>query len=157
MKAIMALLSAVLALAGCDHVALGRLEPGRSTVEDVRRELGEPSFTWQEGDGGQTLEYAGVPDISKNQMIAIDRNGVLLEVRQVVTDENFRRVDRGMNKDQVRRLLGKPYSVEYFVRKQQEVWDWKAQVTSGGEQDWRFNVHFGADGAVEEVSLLRSR
>ena len=105
-KLISVLALAVSVLAGCDHIALSRLKAGESTSDDVRRELGEPSFVWAMSHGQQLFEYAGVPDISRNYMMLIGANGVLQAMRQVVVEENFKRIVRGMSQDEVRRVLG---------------------------------------------------
>ena len=44
-----------------------------------------------------------------------------------------------MNKEEVRRMLGRPGSVVQFARKNEEVWDWR-YIQSDASQAF-FNVH----------------
>ena len=55
-----------------------------------------------------------------------------------------------MNKDQIRRMLGKPTKVEAFRLKQEEVWGYR-WFESPTDRAF-FNVHFNLDGTVTTTS-----
>lgn len=40
-----------------DATAFGNLQPGVSTVDDLRRQAGKPEMVWQSEDESQRLEY----------------------------------------------------------------------------------------------------
>jgi hypothetical protein len=137
-------------LPACDVVNLRNLKPGVSTAVEVRDRMGPPTMEWKDADGTLTWEYPRMPEGIVNYMIVIGPDNVLREVRQVLTEENFNKVKHGMNKDAVRRLLGKPAHETYFSLKKQSVWDWKFK--SEADTDWFFNVHFDDSGMVAETS-----
>jgi outer membrane protein assembly factor BamE (lipoprotein component of BamABCDE complex) len=147
-KILTGLLSGVFAvfLPACDGGNLGKLKPGVTTMTEVREIMGQPVMEWQDADGSKTWEYPRTPQGMVNYMIDFGPNQVLLEVRQVLTEENFARVKAGMSKPEIRRLLGQPAHELYFSLKKEAVWDWKIKSEPGMDQ--YFNVHFNEDGMV---------
>ena len=77
------------------------------------------------------------------------------KIEQVLTAENFGRVQVGQSKDDIRRMLGKPGKVEVFKLKQEEVWGYR-WMESATERAF-FNVHFGVDGRVTTTSRSDDR
>ncbi|OWW22042.1 outer membrane protein assembly factor BamE domain-containing protein [Noviherbaspirillum denitrificans] len=143
---IAAFVLAVLALAGCDRqgrpieeFGLDKLAKGVSSEGDVRTVMGQPETVWEEEDGTRMLQYPKGPEGVRTWEFTIDRSGKLKDYRQLLTSETFSRVQQGMSRDEVRRLLGKPRSVAQFKLKNEEVWDWKYQE---GTEPRLFNVHF---------------
>lgn len=151
-KIIQGLLSGMLAsmLLACDIVNLKELKPGISTAFEVRDRMGSPAMEWREGDGSVILEYPRTPEGMVNYMIVISQDNVLQEIRQVLTEENFAKIEPGMSREAVRRLLGKPAHDVYFSLKKERVWDWKTK--SETSMDWFFNVHFNEEGRVVKTS-----
>lgn len=137
-------------LPACDGINLQALKPGISTSVEVRERMGPPTMTWTDADGTQTWEYPRTPEGTVNYMIVIGPDGVLREIRQVLTDENCAKIKPGMSKEAVRRLLGKPAHEFYFDLKKEWVWDWKTKSEPG--MDWFFNVHFDDSGQVTHTS-----
>jgi outer membrane protein assembly factor BamE (lipoprotein component of BamABCDE complex) len=137
-------------MSGCDADKLSKLRPGTTKSSEVRKLMGEPNLEWLEEDGTRTWEYPRTPEGIVNHMLVIGPDNVLREVRQVLTAENFARIKPGMNREQVRRLLGRPAHERYFSLRQERVWDWKTKVEAGME--WYFNVHFDEAGIVTRTS-----
>jgi hypothetical protein len=98
---------ALLAAAGCDPQRISELQPGVSTEADVRERFGVPENVWDGAAGVRTFEYNRQPAGQVNYMIDMGADGRLVAVRQVLTAENFARVQPGMGLDEVRRMLGK--------------------------------------------------
>ncbi|MDD5295298.1 MAG: outer membrane protein assembly factor BamE [Rhodocyclaceae bacterium] len=144
-----ALLS-MLGLYACDSSVLQQLRPGISTEAEIRALMGEPGMEWKNGDGGRTWEYSRQPEGMMCYMLTLDPNGILRGIEQVLTPENLARVRPGMSKEEIRRLLGKPRSVQVFPLKPEEVWDWKVGQEMGTDQ--LFNVHFDVNGQVTGTS-----
>ncbi|WP_050466147.1 outer membrane protein assembly factor BamE domain-containing protein [Herbaspirillum chlorophenolicum] len=139
-------LVAAVAMFGCDsngnpieEFGLDKLQKGVSTEADVRGVMGQPDTVWEDGNGARTLEYPKGPEGIRTWMFAIGASGTLIDYRQVLTQENFDTIRPGMSADEVRRMLGRPRSVVQFVRKNEEVWDWKYRYV---HEDRLFNVHF---------------
>jgi hypothetical protein len=83
-------------------------------------------------------------------MATIGPDNVLKSLENVLTPQNFARVQPGWTRDQVRRLLGKPRSVQKFALKKEEVWDWRLPAEFSA--DVFFNIHFDEDGKVTGTS-----
>ncbi len=136
---------AALLLAGCDRQRIEALEEGVATEADVRKQFGVPSAIYREPDGSSTLEYTRQPEGRQNYMITIGADGRMTSLRQVLKSADFARVVAGLDKTQVRRLLGQPASARPFALKQQEVWDWRYVEA---QESRIFSVTFDAAGRV---------
>jgi hypothetical protein len=140
---------ALAALVGCDAQRAARLQVGVSTEADVRREFGEPAAVFPEPDGTRTFEYPRQPEGQENWFITLGPDGRLRELRQVLTPPTFALVSAGMDKSQVRRLLGRPAKAQAFELRREEVWDWR--YADAGESKM-FSVTFDADGRVRATA-----
>ena len=140
-----ALLAAIAALVGCDPRRIDRLEEGLSTEADVRAQFGEPEAVYAEPDGSRTLEYPRQPEGQVNYMITIGPDGKMSALRQVLKQASFDRVAPGMDKAQLRRLLGRPAATQSFPLKREEVWDWRYL---DGQEPRVFSVTLDPDGKV---------
>lgn len=148
MRSLLLMLGALLSLLGCDRTH--ELRPGVSTIVDIVDKLGRPTMEWQEGEN-KVWEYPFTPEGTRNYMLTIGPDGVLKAMEQVLTPENFAKVQPGMTREQIRRLLGKPASVQFFDLKQEEAWEWKEASSLPGV-DMRFVVHFSNSGMVTGTS-----
>ena len=120
-----ALLATVLALAACDSRNISELEEGVSTEADVRARFGEPENIWDGPDRGRIFEYNRQPQGQKNYMITIGTDGKMSALRQVLTPENFARVQPGMMMEDLRKMLGKPAKVTPYALKRETEWEWR--------------------------------
>jgi len=141
---LVALLAAA-ALVGCDRKKIAELEEGVSTEADVRARFGEPAAIYPEADGARTFEYPRQPSGTTNYMITIGPDGVMSSLRQVLKPADFAKVRPGLDRAQVRRLLGLPAKTEAYALKQEEVWDWRY---ADDDQVKIFSVTFDRDGRV---------
>ncbi|MFC7518264.1 outer membrane protein assembly factor BamE [Herbaspirillum sp. GCM10030257] len=131
---------------GCDkqgkplqEFGLDKLEKGISSESDVRMVMGQPETVWEEDDGGRALQYPKGPEGVRTWEFIIDKQGKLKDYRQLLTEETFARIKTGMTKDTVRRMLGKPRTVQQYKLKNEEAWDWRYLT---GTTERFFNVHF---------------
>lgn len=115
----------LLALAGCDQQAIKELEEGVATEADVRARFGEPEKIWDAPDGGRTFEYNRQPAGHRNYMITIGTDGKMSALRQVLTPQNFAKVQPGMMMEEVRKMLGKPARITPFELKGEVAYDWR--------------------------------
>lgn len=146
MHKLMGLLAgALVLLGGCDQRRIEQLEEGVATEADVRRQFGEPAAVYPEADGGRTLEFPRQPEGQSNYMITIGADGKMSALRQVLKEADFRKVVPGLEREQVRRLLGRPAKTQHYALKDQEVWDWR--YAADGEARI-FSVTFDAAGKV---------
>jgi hypothetical protein len=123
-RAVAAVLVAACGLAGCDPKRISVLEEGVSTEADVRARFGEPENIW-DSPAGRVFEYNRQPQGQKNYMITIGPDGKMAALRQVLTPENFARVQPGMAMEDLRKLLGKPARRTPYPLKRQTEWEWR--------------------------------
>ncbi|MFK7962707.1 MAG: outer membrane protein assembly factor BamE [Burkholderiaceae bacterium] len=143
----------LLMLSGCDYYASKTLKPGVSTESDVRALMGRPELIWAENDGTRVLEYPRAPAGHETYMVTIGPDGKFVSMENMLTEARFEQVKAGMNRDQVRRMLGKPSEIEFFTLSRQEVWSFK-HIGSMADSDM-FNVHFDMSGIVQKLSVTR--
>jgi hypothetical protein len=135
-------LSALL-LAACDPQRIDALEEGVATEADVRRQFGEPEKIWDAPGGARTFEYSRQPSGHRNYLITIGTDGKMSALRQVLTPENFARVQPGMMMEDVRKMLGKPMKVTPYELKREVVYDWR--YLQGANTSMVFSVVFDTD------------
>ena len=145
-----ALVLACAALASCDVQRMQKMEVGVSTEADVRSQFGDPAAVYDEQDGGRTLEYPRQPEGQINYMITIGPQDKLVAMRQVLNPDRFAMVTPGLDKSQVRRLIGRPAKVQMFELKKEEAWDWR---WLDGSQSKIFSVTFDDDGKVQSTAV----
>ena len=139
------MLASLLALLGCDAKKIAELEEGVATEADVRAKFGEPVAVYPEEGGGKTFDYPRQPEGQRNYMITIGADGKMSALRQVLTPLNFAKVTPGLDKAQVRRLLGVPAKTQVYALKNEEVWDWRYLDS---QESKLFSVTFDKDGVV---------
>ncbi|AKJ28016.1 outer membrane protein assembly factor BamE domain-containing protein [Caldimonas brevitalea] len=143
------LIVAAAALTACDKARVDKLEEGVATEADVRSQFGEPAAVYHAEDGSKTLEYPRQPEGQRNYMITIGADGRMSALRQVLQPAVFAQVTPGLDKAQVRRLLGKPARAQAFPLKNEEVWDWRYL---DGNENRVFSVTFDPDGRVLDTA-----
>lgn len=124
MGVLLLILAALAGVSGCDQKRIAELEEGVSTEADVRAKFGEPAAVYAEDGGARTFEYPRQPEGQVNYMITIGTDGKMSALRQVLKEASFVKVVPGMDKVQLRRLLGRPARTQVYELKQEEVWDW---------------------------------
>jgi hypothetical protein len=121
----MGLMATLLSVIGCDPQRIQELEEGVATEADVRAKFGEPEKIWDGSGDTRIFEYNRQPQGMRNYMISIGPDGKMSALRQVLTPENFARVQPGMPMEDVRRMLGKPAKIMTFDLKKETAWDWR--------------------------------
>lgn len=140
----MALLAAF-TLAACDPQAISELEEGVSTEADVRERFGTPEAIWDGPDGAQIYEYNRQPAGHRNYMITIGADGKMAALRQVLTPENFARIEVGMPMEAVRQMLGKPMKITPYELKRETHYDWRYLDGPNTSDSKIFTVVFDGD------------
>ena len=139
-------------LSGCDVKKIEELEEGVATEADVRAKFGEPAATYLEDNGSKTYEYPRQPEGQRNYMITIGADGKMSALKQVLKPDTFAKVQPGLDKVQVRRLLGRPAKTQIFaLKKDEEIWDWRYL---DGQQAKVFSATFDKDGFVMKTAAI---
>jgi hypothetical protein len=147
-RSLIALLAAC-ACAGC--AGFSRIAPGDSEVA-VGDKVGAPATVWKNPDGTQLWQYPQGYYATQTFVIVMGPDQRVREVHQVLSEEYFSRVQSGMSRDDVYRLLGRPREVWYFPPRDEEVWIWRYLDTNY----MFFNVLFDRTrGTVRTVQRLQ--
>ena len=150
-------LALLLGVSGCDDQRIAELEEGVATEADVRARFGMPEKIWQASDmasvpqagtapaepGARTLEYNRQPAGVVNYMITIGPDGRMSALRQVLTPQNFAKVQPGMPMETVRKLLGKPMKITRYDLSRETHYDWR--YTNPPQQTKVFTAVFDPD------------
>ena len=136
------------ALVGC--ASPRALVPDQSTAADVRNRIGRPTDIRFAANGDELWEYATGPSGTETYLVRIAKDGKVLKVTQLLTEERFRRIVEGKTtKAEVRDLLGQPADESYLPSGL--VWEWRAHL---GPQDGILAVRFDKNDIVSEKMVL---
>ena len=128
-------------LPGCDSAVLQEIKPGVTTATEVRARMGNPGYEFRNEDGGVTWEFTRQPSGVHCYMITFGPDQIVRSVDQVLTEANYAKVQPGMTRDQIRRLLGQPARVQTFDNLLEEVWEWRIEGVPHNEETY-LNVFF---------------
>ena len=109
MRKLFALL-AVLLIAGCAGNPFGGYDmPAGTPRQAVLERMGAPQRVVRLPDGGERLQYSLQPVGQYAWMVDLDPSGKVVRSRQVLTAENFYRIEPGKwTRDDVEREFGRP-------------------------------------------------
>lgn len=126
MRAITLLLT--LLLTACASYSGAGLRPGESRLDDVVGSMGRPAMRWQDPDGSVQLAYPRGPAGIHTYMVKLRPDGRLRSIENVLDETAFARIQAGMTREQVLRVLGPPDPLRtvYFKARDELVWDWRA-------------------------------
>ena len=142
-------LAGLVAVSACDQKKIAELEEGVATEADVRASFGEPAAVYADENGSRTFEFPRQPEGQVNYMITIGTDGKMSSLRQVLKDTSFAKVRPGMDKTQLRRLLGRPAKTQLYELKQEEVWDWRFR---DNQENKLFSVTLDKNGVVRSTA-----
>ena len=108
--------------AGC--ASFGSLAPGDSEVV-IGQKVGSPKTVWKNPDGSEIWQYPGGYYATQTFVLTVGPDRRLREVHQALSEPYFSRVQAGMSRDDVYRLLGRPRETWYFPPRDEEVWVWR--------------------------------
>ena len=151
LKTLTAVAMAAAMLVACDAQKIMKLEEGVSTEADVRKQFGEPTASFPNADGSRTFEYTRQPQGQENYFIVIGTDGKMSSLRQVLKASEFAKVAPGLDKDQVRKLIGRPAKSQKFdLKPDEEHWDWR---WLDGQQSKIFTATFDPAGKVVKTAI----
>ena len=138
----------VILLSAC--VGARGIAPSHSTLAEARAKIGNPTDVRFDGNGDELWEYAGGPRGTETYLIRAGQDGRVKSVTQLLTEEQFYRIQAGkMTKVDARHLLGRP-SDESFLYNGTS-WSWRGQISG---QRVQFVVHFDSNGAVLDKIIV---
>ena len=120
------LLACTLFLSACAGYSGSNLKPGVSTLAEVVASMGQPAMVWKNPDGSEQLAYPRGPLGTQTFMAFVGPDGKLQRIDKVLNPAHFARIQLGMSKDQVLRVLGPSGSrwTQFYSRSNLLAWSW---------------------------------
>lgn len=120
------LLCSALLIAGCAGYSGSNLKPGVSTLPEVVASMGEPAMVWKNPDGSEQLAYPRGPAGTQTYMAYVGPDGKLQRIENVLDTAHFAKIQAGMSKDEVLRVLGPPGPLwtQTYSRSNTLAWSW---------------------------------
>ena len=115
--------------------------------------MGEPALKFQDARGESTWAYPRGPAGFQTFMVRFDNAGTLAGIENVLDEQHFRRVVRGLGQDDVRRILGPPALEDRFPRRNETAWDYRFMDLWGYPSN--FSVIFDGQGRVSSTFTWR--
>lgn len=117
----------MLVIGGCESYSGRGLKPGEDRLEDVLHVMGQPAMRWQNADGSSQLAYPRGPMGFHTYMVTIGSDGKLRQIENVMDENHFGRVQPGMSKEEVLRILGPAFPgwTAYFKARDELAWEWR--------------------------------
>src|SRR5437660_452355 len=94
-------------------------------ARQVQAKLGAPETVRKNADGSEVWEYPGGPLGRQTYMVTLGSDRAVREVRQVLSEEYISKLQAGMSREEVRRLVGSPRYVGFSDRTDEEIWSWR--------------------------------
>jgi hypothetical protein len=141
----------VLGLAACEPQRAEKLVEDVSTEADVKRLFGEPKTVTVAADGTRTLDYPKQPEGYANYVMVIGTDGKLKSLRQLLNPDNFAKVMPGMEREEVRRILGPHAREQRFDLKKETLVQWRYK---DGQMTKYFGVSFDPSDRVLRTETL---
>ena len=101
-------------------MATGELQPGFSTVTDLRTKMGEPRVVYRE-PGREIWVYPLGPEGTKTYFMTVTPDGKLQTIDQVLSEANFARIQPGMSREAVEAIIGPHGREQRFAMTPNEV------------------------------------
>jgi hypothetical protein len=97
--------------------------------DEVLARMGQPDLE-PRLDQGVRLEFPRGPYGRHTWFVYFDASGRAIRTEQVLTEQNFTRINEGMPQDNVRQLLGRPGEVQVLGRARGVVWNYRYENNS---------------------------
>jgi hypothetical protein len=144
-----------LGLAGCASFDGRGLAPGQSTAADVERVMGAAAEKRQVG--AETWYFYPRQPYGRVMYVArVGSDGRLAALEQRLTDGNVAKIVPNASRAQdVRDLLGPPYSAARYAGLERDVWTWWMRRYGDPGVPVELVVQLSPDGVVREVYVLQ--
>jgi hypothetical protein len=154
MKILAPLIALALALAACASYSGYGLQPGSATEADVVKSMGKPALEFTTESGGRDLIFPRGPLGTQTFIAHFDSRGTLAGIEPVLNEDHFYRIQAGMTRDQVLRMIGPPAETTNFgARTGNVAYTYRFQDGWGYTSD--FSVTFGPDWIVRSKIAIR--
>lgn len=126
------------------------IDPGRSTMKDVRSRIGMPSVIKFNTDGEEVWEYNNNPTGFHAYRIVFGTDNVVKSARRIRVDADRLQIKPGMTPKELVEIMGEP-SLIYFIRNRLH-WEWRLHYF--GNQRHRLVAEFDEDYKLKSTALI---
>ena len=109
-------------ITGCS--SFSGVSPGDSDT-DVKDKVGAPVTVWKNPDGSELWQYPRGFYATQTFVITIGSDRHVTDISQVLSEPYFSKIQAGMSRDDVFRILGRPREVWNFPARDEETWTWR--------------------------------
>jgi hypothetical protein len=142
-------------VSGCASFDGRGLTPGRSSAADVERVMGAPAEKRQVGAESWYF-YPRQPYGLKTFVARLAADGRLVALEQRLTDQHVAKIVPNTTRaEQVRDLLGPPWSAWQYARLDRDIWTWYMRRYGDPGIPGELSVQMSPDGVVREVLFLQ--
>jgi hypothetical protein len=134
-----AFLLTVVLLSGCAAIRVSSILPGASMAE-VQSSLGKPADILATPTDDVVWQYPSGPFGQQTYVVTFGKDGRARSVSQALTWENFARIQKGMSREQIRLMFGRPFTSVTYQPLDEEVWSYRYLIPVNDNRI--FNVHF---------------
>jgi len=147
--------AAVVSASGCASFDGRGLQPGQSSAADVERVMGAPAEKRQVG--AETWYFYSRQPYGRVMYVArVAPDGRLVAVEQRLNDETVAKiVPNSTRAEQVRELLGPPYTAVEYRGLERDIWTWWMRHYGDPGIPVELVVQMSPDGVVREVYMLQ--
>ena len=116
-----------LLLGACAAYSGYGLKPGEDGAENVLHVMGQPAMRWQNPDGSVQFAYPRGPMGYQTYMASFGPDGKLQKIENVLDEKNFSRIQAGMSKEEVHRILGPSFPgwMVHSKARGESIWEWR--------------------------------
>jgi hypothetical protein len=142
-----------LLLSACAAYSGYGLKTGVDRADDVVRTMGEPAMRWLDPDGSAQFAYPRGPMGYQTYMVFVGADDKLQSIRNVLNEKDFARIQAGMTKDEVLRVLGPPFEgwTSTSLSRNELSWEWR--YCDAWSEAARFYVLFDINKAIVTKTL----
>jgi hypothetical protein len=149
------MLAAVVTVAGCASFDGRGLVAGQSSAADVERVMGVPADKRQVGSETWYF-YSRQPFGRVTYVARVAPDGRLVALEQRLNDATVAKiVPNATSAQEVRDLLGPPYTAVQYPRLERDIWTWWMRHYGDPGVPVELVVQMSPDGVVREVYMLQ--
>lgn len=103
--------------------------PGDSAV-NVTDKVGKPVTVWKNPDGSELWQYPRGYYATQTFVVTVGADQRVQEIHQALGEPYFSKIQAGMSREDVSRMLGRPREIWTFPRRDEETWTWRYYDTN---------------------------
>jgi hypothetical protein len=117
-------------------------------MAEVESKIGKPVDVLSTPAGDAVWQYPSGSFGQQTYIVTFGTDGRVKSTSQALTWEKFATIQRGMSRDEIRLMFGRPFASVTYRRLDEEVWSYRYLIPVNDNRI--FNVHLTQDGITED-------